>query len=386
MHNILNGYRVLDFSRYMSGPYCGQILADMGAEVIKVEKINGGDETRNLGPWYNGESLYYPAFNRNKKSVALDFRSEEGKAVLKKLANKADVILENFRPGTLKKMGIDYETMRETNPGLIVASITGFGQEGPYSGRAAFDAIVTHMSGISWVHPKLDEPVKGKGSISDLTCSVYTALSIVLAILEREKTGKGQHLDAAMLSSSVAFGTCDLANYAMTGDRGEIYIPDSAPQGPCRAKDGWLSIHIGTGPMWERVKTVISDPRLHEEKYNDVQKRVEDREYLMGVVEEWAADKTCEEVDEIFVKAGIPVGIMGTWDRIYKDEQLRFRGDIVDVDVPGIGAVPYSAFPVKFSGNEDTGENWSAKLGEHNTEILTELLGMTAEEAEKYRI
>lgn len=386
MYDILKGIRVLDFSRYMSGPYCGQILADMGAEVIKVEKINGGDETRGLGPWVDGQSLYYPAFNRNKKSVALDFRSDEGKKILRQLAEKADVILENFRPGTLAKMGIGYETMKDVNPGLIVASITGFGQEGPYKDRAAFDSIVTHMSGMSWIQPELNAPVKSKGAISDITASIYTALSIVLALYQRQKTGRGQWIDCAMFSGSVAYGTVNLANYAMTGNRGENSAPDSAPQGPCRAKDGWLSIHVGTGPMFARVKKIISDPRLHEEKYNDVKNRVEDRQYLMSVVEDWMKDKTCAEVEEIFVREGIPVGILGTWDRLYNDKQLNFRNDIVKVNVPGIGEVPYCAFPVKFSDGEQDVPNTSAKLGEHNVEILTQLLGMSAEDAERFRM
>lgn len=374
MVEILNGIRVLDFSRYVSGPQCGQILADMGADVIKVEKCNGGDETRTLGPWKDDTSLYYPAHNRNKRSIALDFRSDEGKHVIRELAKTADVIIENFRVGTAKKMGIDYESLKDINPRIIVASISGFGQEGPYSKRAAFDSIVTFMGGISWIHPQLNAPVNGRGPLTDILASLYASIGILSALHYREKTGKGQALDIPMLACAVSTKGAALAAY-MTNDFKEpqVGVPDSAPQGPCRTGDGWISIHAGTGPMWARLKEIIKTPELHDPKYDDVQQRVQDRVYLMSLVEQWAADKTSDEVERIFAAAGIPVGVLGTSERLYHHAQLRDQGDIVDVDVPGIGKLPFVGFPVKFSACENTGENWSATLGQHNQEILDEL-------------
>ena len=216
MPGILNGIRVLDMTRYIAGPYCGMLLADAGAEVIKVEKINGGDDTRQLAPWKNGISLYFPAYNRNKKSVAVDFRSKEGIALIKKLVAESDVLIQNFRAGTMEKMGLGYDSLKEINPRLIMASVSGFGQSGPYRDRPAFDNIIAAMASVCRVTEY--GPFTGRGALNDYMAAMYAAMGILLALIERENIGKGQHLDVSMFASSAMLRTINIAEVAAEVD------------------------------------------------------------------------------------------------------------------------------------------------------------------------
>lgn len=265
MPGILNGIRVLDMTRYIAGPYCGMLLADAGAEVIKVEKINGGDDTRQLAPWKNGISLYFPAYNRNKKSVAVDFRSKEGIALIKKLVAESDVLIQNFRAGTMEKMGLGYDSLKEINPRLIMASVSGFGQSGPYRDRPAFDNIIAAMASVCRVTEY--GPFTGRGALNDYMAAMYAAMGILLALIERENIGKGQHLDVSMFASSAMLRTINIAEVAAEVDPEYIDRDDCAPYGWAQAKDGWIAYHAGTDIMFNRLLTICDEPVFHEPKY-----------------------------------------------------------------------------------------------------------------------
>ena len=261
MAGILNGIRVLDLSRYIAGPWCGLLLADLGAEVIKVEKAGVGDETRTLGPWKNGKTLYYPAFNRNKKSVTVNFRDKKGVELIKGLIKESDVLLENFRPGTMKKMGLDYSEVKKINPRIVMASVSGYGQVGPYAERPAFDSIIEAMSGM--MRYKADSsPTYSRGPVMDTMGAMYACLGIVLALYNRVHTGRGQYIDQSMYAAGITIRQMDLMNYEVTGEQIGESTADSAPYGFCKAKDGWVNIHAGSNErIWARCCKLIGPSR-----------------------------------------------------------------------------------------------------------------------------
>lgn len=382
MINILKNVRVLDLSRYISGPSCCRILADMGAEVIKVEKAGHGDEGRHCGPFCNGSSLYFNAYNRNKKSVTVDFRSEKGKVVLRRLIEKSDVIVENFKAGTMAKMGFSFEEIQKINPRAILVSITGFGQFGPDSARPAYDRIVSYRSHL---YSKIAEGVFSLGPdlLSDTIMGMNAAMSTILALYDRINTGKGQWVDCCMLTSSVGSWPIALADYAANGDRDEYSI--DAPNGEFQTKDGsWMVLISGPQPMFMRLREIIDDPIIKDEQYIDVENRIRDGELLCQIVRDWMKTKTCEEVDEIMAKNSITCGKIATWEDVLNDRQLKFRDDLIHLPVKGCGTVPYAKYPATFSGHEYIEDTPVPELGADNVTVLSELLGMTPEEAEEY--
>ncbi|MBR5471216.1 MAG: CoA transferase [Oscillibacter sp.] len=381
MIKILDDVRVLDLSRYISGPSCCRILADMGAEVIKVEKAGHGDEGRHCGPFHNGSSLYFPAYNRNKKSITIDFRSEKGKAVLRGLIEKSDVIVENFRAGTMAKMGLGFEEIQKINPGAILVSINGFGQFGPDSKRPAYDQIISYRAHL-YSNPAEGEFHLGPDLMSDTIMGMNAATAAILALYDRKKTGKGQWLDCCMLTSSVGSWPIALADYAMNGDRGPYLI--DAPNGIFKTKDGYVQLTSGPQPMFMRLREIIEDPIIQDEKYIDGKNRIQDADLLVERVAVWMKEHTCAEVDEIMDTNGITCGKVCTWQDVLDDRQLAYRDDIIHLPVKNCGTVPYAKFPVHFSGHEYLEDTPVPELGENNIDILTSLLGMTPEEAEAH--
>ena len=378
----LQGIRVLDLSRYIAGPYCGLLLADMGAEVIKIEKAGVGDETRYLAPWKNGVSLYYPAYNRNKKSVTVNFRDPEGIELIKKLVKTADVVLENFRAGTMEKMGLGYETLREINPRIVMASVTGFSQKGPYSNKVAFDTIISAISGVANITPH--GVVTSRGFVNDIMGAMYAAYGIAMALYEREHTGEGQYVDVSMYGSSTVLRSVAMADYAMNGDKADENLIDCAPYGYTQTKDGWLAFHAGTDPIFPRLLKVIDDPVLHDPKYKDVTLRVKERDILMDAVARWAADKTNAQIEEIFEEAQIPAGAVATAETLLQSPHLQQTGRIVKVPVDGVGEVPFSGFPFDMSAHPELEYRHAPKLGENNSEIFGEL-GLTEEQLQQLK-
>jgi crotonobetainyl-CoA:carnitine CoA-transferase CaiB-like acyl-CoA transferase len=359
------------------------ILADMGAEVIKAERAGTGEDTRLFGPWKDGVSLYFPAYNRNKKSITVDFRSDEGKALLRKLVEKCDVIVENFRVGVMAKMGLTYDEVKKINPRAIMASVTGFGQTGPYSDRVSFDGVVSAMSGMTAPAEPGGRPGTGHGAISDTMTATHVTIGILLALYDRERTGRGQFLDMAMLNSMVVLQSPVLAGYAMGGPL-EL-APESAPRGVLKAKDGYIYINAATTPMFKRLREFLNDDALNNPEYDQMEARVRDVSKLLAAIEKWMSDKTCDEVEEIFAKAALPVAVVANQKRILANPQLRANNQIIDIDIPGVGPVPYIASPVKLSERPVEQYTRPPEIGEHNEEVYLELLGMDRAEYDDYR-
>lgn len=385
MSGILNGIRVVDLTRYIAGPYCGELLADMGAEVIRIEKPGEGEITRTAGPWKDGISLFFQACNRNKKSVTADMRTPEGLEIARKLIEKSDVLVENFRAGTMEKMGLSYEQVKQINPGIIMVSITGFGQTGPLRDRLAFDGIISAMSGVTRVEG--DHVERSKGPLHDYMAAMYGTMGTILALYEKRETGKGQYIDVSMIAGSAMIRTMSLADAYLNGDEAAMVSDDSAPYGYLKASDGWINYHGGTNPIYRNLLKLIDSPVLHQEKYLDnMEQRVLDAKILEAEVQKWSQGKTCDELEALFVEYNIPCGIVATPGRLMRNEHLRANGYIIQQPIHGIeGGAPYIGFPFKMSGHPEL-EYWAAPdVGEHTDEIYQNVLGMPQEEIEQLR-
>ena len=374
MSRILEGIRVLDMTRYIAGPYCGMLLADAGAEVIKIEKISGGDETRQLGPWKDGVSLYFPAYNRNKKSVAINFRSKEGIELIKQLIAQSDVLLQNFRAGTMEKMGLSYDVLEKINPKLIMASVSGFGQTGPYRDRPAFDNIIAAMSGMCRVTEY--GAFTGRGAVNDFMAAMYATIGILMALIDRQRTGKGQHLDISMFSSSTMLKFTGLAEAGMGVPAKEIDKDDCAPYGYAPTKDGWIAYHAGPDNMFNQLLKICDEPVFHELKYRDVVERVKDEKLMKDTFNHWSVQHTTAEMMELLQSVGLPVGPVNTPIDLLEDPHLNCVKHIIKLHVDGVGDVPYLGFPIKMSGHPDFEYKSAPKLGEHDLEIFRDLLGI----------
>lgn len=377
---ILQGVRILDLTRYVAGPYCAALLADMGAEVIKLEKPGTGEVSRTVAPYHNGVSLFFPPYNRNKKSVTVNLRTPGGIALAKSLVSKSDVILDNFRAGTMEKMGLGYETLRAINPGIIAVSITGFGQTGPMRDRLAFDGIISAESGVTRV--ERDHVERSKGPIHDYMAAVYAAYGTVLALYEKQRTGLGQYIDVSMLACSAMVRTTSIADAALNGEEAARSGDDSAPFGYLRGTDGWVNYHAGTNRFYNSLLELIDDPFLHQPRFiGDIKCRIEHAQELMDRVQAWADGKSCQELEDAFFRAGIPAGIVATPTRLRNNPQLRANGYIVEQQVDGISEpVPYMAFPFHLSNHPDLDYRPAPRAGEHTDQVLTQVLGLGREE------
>lgn len=311
MSGILDGIRVVDMSRYISGPYCAMMLADMGAEVIKVEKPGEGEIYRVGGPWKDGVSLVFQAMNRNKKSVTADTRSPEGLQLIKELILHSDVLIENFRAGVMEKMGLGYEELHKLNPRLIMVSITGFGHSGPLRDRMAFDGIISAMSGVTRIDG--DKVERSKGAIHDHMAGMNAVIGTLLALLDREKTGKGQYVDTAMIACSTVLRSDSIADAYLNGDEAAMGSDDAAPYGYLKTKDDWVNFQAGTNQLFRKLRTICPEPVVQEERWlDDLPYRVTHHAELFAAIQKWASNMTADELEKKFVDAGIPAGIVAT--------------------------------------------------------------------------
>ena len=382
---ILQGVRILDLTRYVAGPYCAALLADMGAEVIKLEKPGTGEVSRTVAPYHNGVSLFFPPYNRNKKSVTVNLRTPGGIALAKSLVSKSDVILDNFRAGTMEKMGLGYETLRAINPGIIAVSITGFGQTGPLRDRLAFDGIISAMSGVTRMEG--DHVERSKGPLHDYMAAMYGTMGTILALYEKRDTGQGQYIDVSMLAGSSMIRSMSIADAYLNGDEAAMVSDDSAPYGYLKGTDGWINYHAGTNPIYRNLLKMIDSPVLHQEKYLDnMELRVTDAKILEAEVQKWSEGKSCDEMEALFVEYNIPCGIVATPGRLMRSEHLRANGYIVQQPIHGIeGGAPFIGFPFKMSAHPDLEYRAAPDLGQDTDDIYQHVLGMTPEEIQKLR-
>ncbi|HZQ06739.1 MAG TPA: CoA transferase [Anaerolineae bacterium] len=375
----LDDLRVLDVSQVMAGPFCALLLGDMGADVIKVEKPNGGDDSRRMAPpFLNGESAAFLAMNRNKRSIALDLKQPAGRDVFCKLAAWADVIIENFRPGTMESLGLGYKELSSNHPELIYCSISGFGQTGPYRARGGFDLVAQGMSGIMSVtgHPG-QPPVKVGVPISDLNAGMFAAVGVLSAYIHRLKTGKGQYLETSLLEAGIAYTVWESAIYFATGQ-----IPPpmgsahrlSAPYQAFQTADGYINIGAANQSNWEKLCRVLKrDDLLNDPRFLDNPSRTTRAVELADELQPSFLQHTTAEWLTQFEKEGVPAGPVYNLQEVYADPQVQAREMRVELEHPRAGRVSHIGIPIKLSDTPGKIRRPAPMLGQHSDEILREL-------------
>lgn len=379
---LLKGLKVLDLTRVLAGPYATMVLADLGAEVVKVEEPGRGDEARGVGPFLTGikekVSAYFYSINRNKKSITLDLKAEKDKAIFLALAGRTDLVVENFLPGTMKKLGLDYPALSRINPRLIYAACSGFGQAGPYAHKRAYDLIVQGMGGIMSItgEPK-GPPVRVGSSIGDLTASLYLVIGILAALHRREITGQGAYIDVAMLDCQVALLENAVIRYLVTGEVPEPLggrHPAIAPFDVFPAADGPFILAVGS-KQWGRFCQFIGRPELiTDERFATNAQRNENYHLLRPIIAEITQKQTVQEWLTQLEELGVPAGPINRLDAVTKDPQVLFRRMIVTVEDEKAGSVPMAGNPIKVNDFE-TQYLPAPVLGEHTEEVLRTWLG-----------
>lgn len=381
----LKGIKVLDLGRVLSGPYCGMMLADMGADVIKLEMPNIGDDSRYYGPFQEGVSAYFSSVNRNKKSITLNLKDKKGKEIFLKLAGKADVIIENFRPGTMEKLGLDYETVKKKNPQIIYASISGFGQTGPFSKRAAYDGIVQAIGGImSITGEKGGKPVKVGTSVGDIIAGMFCAYGIVAAYVNLTKTGKGQYIDVAMLDSQIAILENAIAKYTVAGvipkPNGNTHT-SIFPFETFETATEDIMIAAGNNILWQKLCKVIGMEELgYDERFSTNPNRDKNHDDMYEIVNKCLQVEPCEVWLKQLDEAGVPCSRINTIDKVLQIEQLHQREMFVKVNHPKVGEQILAGVPIKLSETPGAVYKAAPELGENNTEVYCSMLGIDGEE------
>jgi formyl-CoA transferase len=376
----LRGVRVLDFSRILAGPFCTMMLGDLGAEVIKVERPGTGDDTRTWGPPFaGGESAYYLCCNRNKKSITVDLGKPQGRELATELAKKSDVLIENFTPGLMKRFGLDYDTLRDLNPGLIYCSISAYGQDGPYRDRPGYDMVLSAVGGLMWITGEREgNPCKVGVAITDVLTGVYASGAITAALLWREKSGRGQYIDCSLLDIQ-ASGLANIAsNYLVAGveaTRWGTAHESIVPYQVFPTRDRPIAIAVANQKLWEVFCDVVGKDEWRDDpRFESNPKRVENRETLLPLVAEVMASKTCDEWMKLLVEAAIPCGPVNNMESLFNDPQIVHRGMIAEVPHPTIGSLRLTGVPIKYSATPGKVNLPPPLLGEHTDEILSSVL------------
>ncbi len=382
----LDGIRVVDLTRVLSGPFCSMLLGDMGAEIIKIEPPGQGDPVRAQGGIKDGLSWYFASFNRNKKSVELDLRDAGDKALLAELIRGADVLVENFRPGVMAKMGFGPEVLTDLNPRLVSASVNGYGSTGPYVDRPAFDFITQAMSGFMSVNGRADQPPLRSGQpVTDLVAGLYTAFGIVNALRARDLNGRGQHVESAMLNGILSFMAYLASEHLMTGalpERTGNDHPLVAPYGLFRASDGEVAVAPSNDTILRRfLRALDLEALLEDPRFDTNPKRFARRDELNALIDaRMATDSQANWIDRLNA-AGVPSGKVQNLREALEDPQVQAQDMVIDLPHPGHGTVRMLGFPVKLSETPCEARLPAPRLGEHNDEILTPLRAALAARA-----
>ncbi|NMM79462.1 CoA transferase [Acidovorax sp. SRB_14] len=380
----LQGIRVLDVSQVMAGPFACMLLADLGADVIKVEPPEG-DQTRGaMGFKMKGpDSMGFLNMNRNKRSLTVDLKTNEGKQVFYELAKTADVIVENYRPGVVQRLAIDYETIKKINPKIVYASISGFGQSGPWASRPGFDLMAQAMSGVMSVTGyKGEKPVKAGVPVADIGCALFATYGLLAAYIGAQKTGQGQHIDASLFDSAMAFSVWDMSEYWGTG------VPPaplgtsnkmSAPYQAVKARDGYFVMGATNQKLWAKLCALLERPDLLQHpSYATVSLRLKNREALIKEIEQEFAKKDSADWVDTMLEAGIPAGPILSYPEAFEGEHGTHRRMCMEIDHPIEGKVKNIGFPVKMLGTPQQVRRHPPLLGEHTGEILAELEALKA--------
>lgn len=391
MSSPLQDIRVLDLSRVLAGPYCSMILGDLGAEVIKIEAPGGSDDTRNWGPpFQEGVSAYYLCANRNKQSLTLNLKTEKGQEILKKLVAQSDVILHNFKTGTMERLGLDYETLQDINPGIIYCSITGFGESGPYKNLPGYDFIIQAMSGfMSITGDETSGPQKVGVAITDVLTGLYASIGIQGALMERVHSGTGQKLDLSLYDSAVSSLINIGSNYLMSGEVPERLGNQHAnivPYQVFQSKDGEMVVAVGNDRQFQSLCEIIGKPELaKDQRFQTNPDRVKNRSLLVPILQEELQKETTYIWKLKCQKAGVPFGPIHTIQELTKDPQLRARDMFITAEHPKAGTINMIGSPLKFSKTPVNINHYPPEPGEHTDELL-QRIGYTKEEIETLRI
>lgn len=392
MEPLLKDIRVLDLSRVLAGPYCSMILGDLGADVIKVERPGVGDETRHWGPPFAapGESAYYICVNRNKRSITVDMKKPEGLEIIKALARKSDVLLENFAPGTMESLGLGYETIKEINPAIIYCSITGFGPDGPYSNRAGYDLAVSALGGLMGITGEPDgPPVKVGVAITDVTTGISAQGAICAALYARTKTGRGQRIDLSLLETQVSALVNIASSYLISGEipkRWGTAHETIVPYQGFETKDKYVIVAVGNDQLWVKFCKVIGRPDLAEDpRFKTNPLRVQNRKECIGILAPILKTRTRDEWVELLNREAIPCAPINTMDEVFSNPQVLHRKMLQVVDHPTAGKIKMVGIPVKYSDAETAIRRPPPLLGQHTVEILSEVLGYDAARIEKLK-
>lgn len=390
-HLPLSGIRVLDLSRILAGPYCTMILGDLGAEVIKVERPDTGDDTRTWGPPFaGGESAYYLCCNRNKKSISIDLKNPRGAALIKEFAKVSDVLVENFTPGLMKRFGLDYDTLREVNPRLIYCSISAYGQNGPYRDRPGYDMVLSAVGGLMWITGEQGgDPCKVGVAITDVVTGVYASGAITASLLWRERSGRGQYIDCSLLDAQVSALANIASNYLVAGKEAQRWgtaHESIIPYQVFRTKDRPIAVAVANQKLWVNFcKLIGKEEWINDPRFESNPKRVENREVFLPLVADVMAQKTCDEWVDLLVEGAIPCGPVNNMQSLFTDPQVLHRGMVAEVPHPTIGTLRLAGIPIKYSETPGSVRLSPPLLGENTDEILTDVLGYPPDEIEALR-
>ncbi len=385
MNQPLSGIRVLDLTHVLAGPFCTQILGDLGAEVIKIERPGVGDPTRRMPPHtMKDQSAYFMALNRNKKSLTLDLKAPEGKEIFYGLTRKADVVMNNFTPGTMEKLGLGYEDLKKINPKIVWASVTGYGQTGPYRERPSYDIIVQAMGGaMSYTGEPGKPPVRCGIPIGDLGGAVFAVIGILSALVSRSMTGEGRMVDISMLDVQIALHTYRAKYYFLAGEIPQPVGTAHVSNVPLRAyctKDSALVIEAYIDHFFRNLcKNMDMEKLADDPHFSTRAKRLENRAELDRILEEAFLKKTTDEWLELFVKLEVPAGPINTVDKAVADPQVLSRNMVVEIDSPHVGRTKDVGSPIKVSGVDKVKYVHPPALGEHTEQVLKDMLGYSAE-------
>jgi crotonobetainyl-CoA:carnitine CoA-transferase CaiB-like acyl-CoA transferase len=394
--------RVLDLSRVLAGPWSGQLLADLGADVVKVERPGAGDDTRAWGPpWLKdpdghstGESAYYLSANRNKRSVTIDLGQPDGQRLVRQLASKADVLLENFKAGGLAQYGLDYGSLKVLNPRLVYCSITGFGQTGPYASRAGYDFLIQGMGGLMSLtgHPDGTEgagPLKVGVALTDIMTGLYATVAVLAALKRREQSGEGQHIDLALLDVQIACLANQAANYLVGGlvprRMGNAH-PNIVPYQDFPTADGYMIIAVGNDSQFASLCGTLEHPEWsRDDRFATNPQRVKHRNELIALIHNVTVQRTTDAWVAAMEAAGVPCGPINTIDRVFMDPHVQSRNVRIEVPHPLADLVPLVANPIRMSESPVQYRNAPPTLGQHTEEVLSDWLDASAAEIDALR-
>ena len=389
MAGPLEGIRVLDMTRVLAGPYATMVLSDLGAEVIKVERPEGGDMARGTGPFIGGESSYFLSLNRGKKSVVLDLKSSGGREILLDLIEQCDVLVENFVPGVIDRLGLGYEAVRERNPRIIYASVSGFGQTGPYTHRPALDIIVQGMGGVMSITGEPGgPPVRPGSSFGDIVAGLFTVIGVLSALREREESGEGQYIDVSMLDCQLAVLENAFARYFATGEvPGPLGTrhPVTTPFQAFETSDGYITVAFvgGAKDQWPLFCAIIERVDLiDDQRFQTSWSRTNNYEELIPILTDALKQRTSEEWLKELTDAAIPCGPINNIEQVANDPHVLERGMIAQVQHPRLGSLKVVNSPLKMSRSNPKPEAAAPALGEHTAQVLTDLLSLSDEEIE----